>query len=932
MAEQAWALSEWFDALVDLPAELQNARLLQAPESLRETLRKLLLADQRSRSEHADPLGSACESLARSVLESNFFGSGERQIGPYRILRELGSGGMGTVLLAERADGLYAQHVAIKLIRGFPTEEVKRRLRLERQILAQLDHPNIARLLDGGETNDGQPYVVMDFIDGVSVLDHIATRRLDLKARLALFDQIAAAVQHAHERLVIHRDLKPGNVLVRNDGVPKLLDFGIAKLLDVTEDAATGLRQTSTRVWTPGYASPEQERGELVTTASDVFGLAILLREMLCGERLPGQLSALPAGFEACTLDRDLRDILAAAAARDVAARYPTVEALRSDLLRWREGRTVRVASRSGAYRLQKFVVRHRWAVSAAILVGMLTVTGLIVLESARSRAVLAERDAEHARDLAKQDAESAKSALRLLTDTLVSVAPEQSMSKSVSVQTLLDALDHRVDSQLANQPQLRQFTQVLLGQMYLSMSNPVRASALLEQGLQGAQPNSVEDALVLADAYDSLASAQCAQEKGDAALTSTQRSSALREQYAADDLAQQLRGQHALGFGQYCTGEWERAVEMWEASNQRAQLLSPSPVDLLIDNHRMLAGVKVHWGQFAEALMHAEAALDLSQQTARQGSPVHIALLRHKAEALAGLNQLPQALQVLDQALGFLDKVFEPDTHQRMLILNVRGTVLNDAGRFREALVDFDTILAINRKLGLGAGDLAKSLGNIATVRESAGDYPAALQAFDEALAIERSRGDADARDIRTLQVNRARTLGQAGHFVQARESLLALQMQVASDGDTSALDRAFIDWQLAVLSCNARWADQAALFLPRALAGFQSVLPEGHVVFAYVARYEAMLLMMRGEVSEALGRVDVALTALSAAPGREFDVAIAQIDKAAILYQLQRRQEAATVLLQALPMLRSAVLPAQRDRARAERMANDWGIAAGA
>lgn len=929
MSDQSWALSEWFDTLVDLPPEQQEARLLQAPEDIRESLRKLLLADRESHAQEVDPVGLACASAAHGVLESSgLISNAQRRIGPYRVLRELGSGGMGTVLLAERADGLYAQKVAIKLIRGFPTQEVKRRLRLERQILAQLDHPNIARLLDGGETQDGQPYVVLDFVDGSGLLEYIAQQRLDLKARLVLFDQIAAAVQHAHERLVIHRDLKPGNVLVRSDGVPKLLDFGIAKLLDVTEDGIAS-RQTSTRVWTPGYASPEQERGELVTTASDVFGLAILLREMLCGDHAQAQMSAVPAGFEACVLDRDLRDILAAAAARDVASRYPTVEAFRSDLLRWREGRTVRVASRSGWYRLRKFLRRHRLPVAGGVVVMVTLVLGVIALEAERSRAVRAERQAEQARDVAKRDAESAKAALKLLTDTLVSVAPEQAMSTSVSIQTLLEALDQRVESQLSTQPELRRFTQVLLGKMYLSMSNPVRAAELLTDGLKDVEPTSAEDAIVLSDAYDSLASALCAQEKGEAGQRAAEQSSLLRQRYVPDDELEQLRAQHTLGFGHYCAGDWDGAIEIWESAVQRAERLVPPPVDVLADNHRMLAGVKVHLGEFDEGLQHAEAALRLITGTQREGSPAHIAVLRHQAEALAGRNELSRALDVLDQALAYQDKVFDSDSHQRMLILNVRGTVLNEAGRFKEALQDFETTLAINRSLRLGAQDLAKVLGNIATVRESAGDYTGALQAFDEALQLHASEvTESDQRDVRTLQVNRARALGQAGRFIEARAALQSLLAETSSADDSSPFEQASIEWQLAVLGSNAGRPDEAEPHLQRAVVAFRQIVPEGHVVFAYADRYAAVIAMLRGHDEQALATNDKALNALLDDEGRGFDVAIARLERAFILQRLRHADQARRQMALVIPILQAAVLPTQRDRQRAEHLAASLGM----
>jgi serine/threonine-protein kinase len=209
----------------------------------------------------------------------------DRRIGPYRVVRELGRGGMGVVYLAERDDGQYRQRVAVKLLRSSPdAEELRRRFLAERQILASLSHPHIAQLLDGGISDGELPYLVIEYVDGLPITDYCDRHRLGIDERLRLFQDVCAAVQHAHQNLVLHRDLKPGNVLVTAAGTVKLLDFGIAKLLNPslagTEQPVT---RTAFRMMTPAYASPEQVRGDSLTTASDVYALGLLLYELLVG-------------------------------------------------------------------------------------------------------------------------------------------------------------------------------------------------------------------------------------------------------------------------------------------------------------------------------------------------------------------------------------------------------------------------------------------------------------------------------------------------------------------------------------------------------------------------------------------------------------------------------------------------------------------------
>ncbi|HXI03253.1 MAG TPA: serine/threonine-protein kinase, partial [Candidatus Saccharimonadales bacterium] len=244
---------------------------------------------------------------AAALVESLPEPAPEGIIGAYRLIRELGRGGMGVVYLAERADGQFEQRVALKLLkRGMDSDEILRRFLLERQILARLQHPNIAALLDGGVSEQGQPYFAMEHVDGLQLLDYCDRHRLGVAARLRLFDEIGRAVRHAHQNLIVHRDLKPSNILVTAAGQVKLLDFGIAKLIDTSDGSgAATLTATGLRLVTPEYGSPEQLRGEPVTTSTDIYALGVILYELLTGrrphtfsERTPEALARLAGAAE----------------------------------------------------------------------------------------------------------------------------------------------------------------------------------------------------------------------------------------------------------------------------------------------------------------------------------------------------------------------------------------------------------------------------------------------------------------------------------------------------------------------------------------------------------------------------------------------------------------------------------------------------------
>ena len=379
-----------FHAASEAPPQARASLLEKAGTDVRREVESLLAA-------HDEP-GEFLDQSVWQLIEAH---ESERLagalIGPYRVVRPLGHGGMGTVFLGVREGGDFTQRVAIKLVRG--GEALVQRFRQERQILAALEHPNIARLVDGGTTPDGLPYLVMEYVDGTPIDDY--ARNLSTAEKLRLFLQLCDAVQYAHRALVIHRDIKPGNVLVTPDGAPKLLDFGIAKLAspETRPDA------TVTRLMTPEYASPEQLLGRQVTTATDVYSLGVLLFELLTGTKpfAAETRTATTEAARASTRDRalrgDLDTILACALDVDPARRYGSVERFADDVRRHLSGHPVLARPATFVYRATKFVRRNRFVVAAAAAAVVVTAIAFaMTLHQKR----LAERRFDQVRSLAR--------------------------------------------------------------------------------------------------------------------------------------------------------------------------------------------------------------------------------------------------------------------------------------------------------------------------------------------------------------------------------------------------------------------------------------------------------------------------------------------------------------------------------------------------
>jgi serine/threonine-protein kinase len=486
-------LQDWFAAARAIPSAGREAFLADkagADPDLAAQVRALLIAD--ASSGIMDAWAPQLASVAQ-VIEP----AAPAYVGSYRIVSEIGRGGMGTVYLADRAGADFDHRVAIKLIGTSDAgDPLHQRFLAERRILAGLVHPNIARLLDGGVTGDGRPYLVMELVDGLQITTYCDANHLDVAARLRLFIDVCAAIQYAHQSLVIHRDLKPSNILVSGDGRVHLLDFGIAKLIDPGREVME--TRIESRMMTPAYASPEQVKGEPLGTTSDIYSLGVLLYELLCGcppyeftttsplrvativcEQDPPAPSARVAGTNrrlAHQLGGDLDSIVLMAMRKEPALRYPSADMLRQDVERYLAGQPVLAHRGSRRYRLQKFLRRHRVEAAAATIVMAALVGGLTVAVSQGQRAA-------RERDRAERALAESKGVTGFLLELFRSGEPGDRPAAELTALDLLQRGAVRAQD-LSNQPMVQARLLDVIGQMSYHLGRLDEAQSRLEQAI----------------------------------------------------------------------------------------------------------------------------------------------------------------------------------------------------------------------------------------------------------------------------------------------------------------------------------------------------------------------------------------------------------------------------------------------------------------
>ncbi|HEU0174408.1 MAG TPA: serine/threonine-protein kinase [Blastocatellia bacterium] len=760
MNPERWQrIEELFGALVDhSAAERDNylTRVCDDDEELRLEVLSLLARDT-SEDFIMDPIASSALSFTTKPKDDL---TGER-VGPYRVTRLVGRGGMGAVYEAERDDEQFRQQVAIKIIkRGMDTDFVRDRFLRERQILATLDHLHIARLFDGGATPAGLPYFVMEFVAGEPITSYCRRRRLSVNEKLKLFLKVCSAVQHAHQKLVVHRDLKPSNILITGEGAPKLLDFGIAKLLSPDGNQPHTRTETALRLMTPEYASPEQARGQAVATTTDVYSLGVVLYELLT-ERRPHEFKTYsPAEIERAICDTeieepskivgretgagarlsrqlagDLDNIILMAMRKEPERRYQSVEQFSEDVRRHLEGMPVVARKDTYGYRAGKFVRRHKAGVVILALLAIMAVA--MTVQAAR---IARERDR------ANQEAATAQAVTQSLVAMFEVADPDKARGNVITARELLDRGAEKAVRELKDQPVVQAKLLDTIGQLYQSI------------GLYDLAQPLVEEALKL-------------------------RRQALGNQ--SPDVATSL---NHLGEVASLKGDYARSESLFrEALAMRRKLLGAESKDVA-ESLNNLGELLDDRGKFGEAEILLRESLAMRRKLF--GSE-HASV----ADSLTGLGRLMgdmgkfnEAESLYRQALMMHRKLYGGDHPSVAVSLNNLAVILQEQGDFNGAKAMFREALVLRRKmLGLEHPDVALSMANLASVLQDLREYDEAEQLYRQALAMWRKLfGEEHPRMAGTMN-NLATLLRDKGDYEESEalfRQALAMRRRQLGDG----------------------------------------------------------------------------------------------------------------------------------------------------
>jgi len=850
-----------FEQVVDKAPSERAARLMSScgdDAELRRSVESLLASDQRTE----DPLMNAIGEAAESLLVEHQDRLVGTHIGHYRIVSILGHGGMSTVYRGERDDSRYQQTVAIKVLHHATLHpRLRSRLHSERHILATLAHPSIARLIDSGDLEDGTPYLVMEHVDGESIDAYCDSRTLFVRERLELFVQVCEAVQYAHRNLVVHRDIKAANILVTREGTPKLLDFGIAKLLAPESLSHTvPVTRLQERILTPENAAPEQVLGRPITTATDIYGLGVLLYQLLTGrspyrllsysqlqlERAicmddpmrPSQMVVAKLGDETdadrsrisdrrglspqrlrARLSGDLDAIVAMAMRKEPDRRYPSVESLADDLNRHLLGKPVLARQGDWRYNTAKFMRRHLLAVFtiAAAFFGLAVIAGVTLWQNHRI---------ELAREATAQERDRAQQVSAFLVDVFSQADPFNAQGHEPTAKDLLDRGAAKITGNLTLQPEVRAQLLESIGLAYRRQGLSERAIPLFEQSVAIRRAENPLDSHRMAAALANLARALT--DGGHLISAEAYLQQALDLSRKGDDSAPSVETADILvQFGQFALNaksEPERAGKMFgEALGIYRSTLGTQHLSVAATLSG-LAYTAVWVDDFASAEQYQRQAIEIFQATVGRNYPDHAVALASLGYILTQRGEYAEAEQLLKEALQIERNVFGEDnerlaqTESHLAMLYDRQ---GDSGRAIEAMQS--AVRIASARLGLSHYLTGYYLDSLASIHLKANDLAAAEDYARQALAVY-------ARSLPAQHLYIASTRQLLGEALLRRGSLAAAEIELRSSVETNTTLAGPDSWRTARSAASLGWVlikrDRAAEGEPMLVAAHTRLL----------------------------------------------------------------------------------------------------------
>ena len=885
---------------------------------LRREVESLLASMDQSLGFVERPLRAAAQSLSEEGE-----GPGSR-IQAYQLLKVIGEGGMGKVYLAARADDQYKKQVAIKLLQsGFAqTTTMLLRFRSERQILADLDHPNIARLLDGGMTPSGSPFLAMEYVDGISIHEYCRQNKLSVEERLRLFITVCGAVDYAHKHLVVHRDIKPANILVTKEGIPKLLDFGIAKLID-PEQRTAPQTLTADRLMTPEYASPEQIIGATVTTATNVYALGVVLYEILSGSRpfslatltpvdlyraicehdpeAPSNRAAktqLAGGVPAEKIAGELDKIVLMAMRKEPGNRYLSAREFGDDITALLNGYPVRAKTATLGYRSAKFIRRNR----AAAAVAALAVVALVGFSI--GMAVLAKR--------ARQQQAIAERESSFLSSIFAASMPIQARGNQVTARDLLDRGTQRVDRELSGEPEAQAAMLQSIGRSYHALGLYDQAIPLLQRAYQLRTNLLGEGDLRTAESAEDLATTERLQANYADAEKLFRAALAVREKKLGPNNPAVAQSLTDLGD---CLIQENRESEAEPILRRALAIFDRTNDPLRAETLGYLAMISQRSSNYTEAATLLTQAADIFRQTQGTDTPDYLMTMHNLAGSLIDKGDLLNAEKSEHRVIEIRRKV-DPGHPDLGYSLNNLGWIFLEEGNWKEAEPFLRENLEITGRLGSKSDRIGTAQNNWGRYLEEKGDYAGALASYNEALKKMLELRGPESWQVAKVRFNLAELKFDEHDYAGSEADLATLLDHALKLGGATHPQVASNLIALAEAKMFQRQSAAAEPLLREALGIREKKLNPGHpaIMLTQVRLGESLTAQGRAKEAEPILRQALKSAVESPFPLVRWQVGEAERSLGACLSALGQRAEANALLLRSKTDLQDHPRPAFR------------------